>query len=444
MKRLFVLLLFISQTTHARQHKAAFTDYVQPAVFSLSMVMMHDVTNPPAATRFYSYCTMAAYSIVAARNKDIPGAAAFIKSYPAVTVNDSNKLYDYKIAAVYSILETGRLLLPSGFMLEKDEERLLLLFRKDKVPEAVIRASVSVAEDVANQMVRWSRGDGYGKLSAHVRYTPVKGDGYWYPTPPAYIEAVEPYWKTIRPMLIDSCNQFLPLPPVPFSKDTTSKFYALNKEVCDTGKNLSMDQRVIASFWDCNPFAVSTYGHMAIGFKKITPGGHWMNITGIAARKAQLDFDKTIMAHALAAVTMMDAFICCWDAKYLSNRIRPETYINRYIDIRWKPLLQTPPFPEYTSGHSVVSTAAAAVLTYLFGDNFAYADNSEEMFEIPTRNFSSFKAASQEAAISRLYGGIHFRDAIDNGVLQGQQIGAYIVGKMQAAGIKPVYSSNHK
>jgi hypothetical protein len=441
MKRLMIILLFVCQPGYAQQHKTSFTDYIQPAVFSLSMVMMHDVVNPPAACRFYSYAAMSAYSIVAAHDKQIPGATAFIKSYPDIAVHDSGHAYDYRIAAVYSILETGKLMLPSGFMLEKDEEKLLLLFKKDKVPDNIIRNSVAVAVDVAKQIVQWSRPDGYGKLSTRVRYTPTKGEGYWYPTPPAYIEAVEPHWKTIRPMIIDSCNQFVPLPPVPFSKDSASAFYALNREVYDAGVNLNMEQRVIASFWDCNPFAVSTYGHMAIGFKKITPGGHWMNIAGIAARKAQLDFDKTILLHSVVAVTMMDAFISCWDAKYLTNRIRPETYINRYMDVKWKPLLQTPPFPEYTSGHSVVSTAAATVLTYMLGDHFTYDDNSEEMFEIPTRKFTSFLAASQEAAISRLYGGIHYRDAIDNGVAQGRAVGEKVLEKIRTAGIKPVYGS---
>jgi len=134
----------------------------------------------------------------------------------------------------------------------------------------------------------------------------------------------------------------------------------------------------------------------------------------------------------------MDAFISCWDEKYRSNRIRPETFINRYIDIKWKPLLQTPPFPEYTSGHSVMSTATADVLTYLLGDGFAFTDNSEELFEIPARSFTSFRQAAAEAAISRLYGGIHYRDAIENGQQQGREIGTFIVGRLQQVGVKAV------
>lgn len=163
-----------------------------------------------------------------------------------------------------------------------------------------------------------------------------------------------------------------------------------------------------------------------------------MNIAAIAAQAAQLNFDQTITVQMFTGITIMDAFISCWDEKYRSNRIRPETYINRYIDLKWQPLLQTPPFPEYTSGHSVVSTAAAEVLSYLFGDQLTFTDNSEELFEIPARTFTSFRQAAAEAAISRLYGGIHYRDAIENGQQQGKQLAAFIVSRLQAAGVKPV------
>ena len=163
-----------------------------------------------------------------------------------------------------------------------------------------------------------------------------------------------------------------------------------------------------------------------------------MNITGIATAKANLDLDKGIMVHALAAATLMDAFISCWDEKYRSSRIRPETVINRYIDPKWQPLLQTPPFPEYTSGHSVVSTAVSEILTYLLGDNFAFRDDTEVIFDLPVRDFRSFRQASEEAAISRLYGGIHYRDAIVNGQEQGRAIGGFIIEKLKKSGVKPV------
>lgn len=431
----YILFLLLPAVLHA-QKKVEYEKMLQPAVFSLTMVMVHDVVNPPAASRYYAYCTLGAYDIVARHSSDVIAPSVFIKNYQPVVINQSN--YNYQIAALYCIYETGRLMLPSGFMLEEKQQAFINDLKKSKVAQSIIDTSIAVAKDVAAQEVAWAKTDDYNKLSARLRYTPSKGDGNWYPTPPGYIEAIEPNWKTVRPMMIDSCNQFVPAPPVAFSKDTTSEFYALAKEVYDAVNHLSDEQLTIASFWDCNPFAINTSGHMMIGFKKMSPGGHWMNITGIVAQQAKLSFDACVLLHLTEAVTLMDAFISCWDEKYRSNRIRPETYINKYMDVRWQPLLQTPPFPEYTSGHSVISTASAEVLSYFLGDNFSFSDNSEELFQIKERHFTSFRQAAAEAAISRLYGGIHYRDAIVNGQAEGKLVGDFIVAKLKASGFKPL------
>jgi hypothetical protein len=198
-------------------------------------------------------------------------------------------------------------------------------------------------------------------------------------------------------------------------------------------------------FWDCNPFALQQVGHLEFGIKKISPGGHWMGITGIACRKQKLSMAKTAYTHALVSVAMADAFIACWNEKYKYNRVRPVTAIHKLIDRSWTPLLQTPPFPEYTSGHSVISAAASIVLTHIFGDNFSFTDDTEEEFGLPQRKFDSFIGAAKEAAISRLYGGIHFRDAIENGAKEGAQIGNFVISRSphvrsngkSAAGILP-------
>jgi hypothetical protein len=276
---------------------------------------------------------------------------------------------------------------------------------------------------VAGQVIAYARTDGYNKLSTFTRYTPRKGEGYWYPTPPAYMAAVEPRWATVRPFFLDSASQFAPAPPAPFSKDASSDFQAQMREVYELTKALTDEQKAIASFWDCNPFAVSFSGHMAIGLKKISPGGHWMGIAGIACAQANLPLDSAIFVHTIVATTLHDAFISCWNEKFRSDRIRPETAINKYLDSEWRPLLQTPPFPEYSSGHSVVSSSVSVVLTYLLGDDFAFTDNSEVYFGLPERRFNSFYEAANEAAISRLYGGIHFRDACEQGLAQGRKVG---------------------
>lgn len=433
----YVLLcwLFLCQAVWAKP-KHDLGKHLQPTMFAVTMVMIHDVVNPPAASRFYTYCLLGAHEIIARQQTGITSPASIVHNFKPLDLTQKEP-YDYQVAALYCILETGRLILPSGSMLEEDQQKLLSQLKQEGYSESTLQQSVNVAQTIAKQIVTYAAEDNYRKLSARLRYRPTRGDGFWYPTPPAYIEAIEPHWRTIRPMVIDSCTQFKPKPPVAFSKDTSSEFYKLAYEVYRVGNTLTEQQRFIASYWDCNPFAVNTSGHMSIGFKKISPGGHWMNITSIATAQAKLPFDKALQIHSLVAMTLMDAFISCWDEKYRSNRIRPETVINRYINARWQPLLQTPPFPEYTSGHSVISTAVAELLTYLLGDKFVFTDNTEILFELPERTFKSFRQAAEEAAISRLYGGIHYRDAIESGQVQGKAIGEFIIARLKKAGITP-------
>jgi hypothetical protein len=170
---------------------------------------------------------------------------------------------------------------------------------------------------------------------------------------------------------------------------------------------------------------------MMFAKKKITPGGHWMGIAKIASIKAKADFAKMVHAYAATSIGLFDAFISCWDEKYRSNVVRPETVINQNIDEDWKPLLQTPPFPEYTSGHSVASTCSATILTSVFGDNFDYLDDTELPYGLPSRKFKSFNDASKEASLSRFYGGIHYKAAIENGIAQGKNLGDFIVKKIK-------------
>lgn len=433
---IWVYLLLLSVPSFA-QKKLDYTSLMQPSVFAQSKVMMHDVVNPPAACRYYAYGMLGAYAIVARHNNSVPKAEAFIKNYPSVVVSPPAD-YDYHIAALYSILETGRLMLPSGYMIEEDEDKFVKQLQDAKVAQAVIDSSLSVAKNVVRQVIAFSKTDHYNQLSARIRYTPVKGEGHWFPTPPGYFDPVEPNWRTIRPLMLDSASEFKPAPPTAYSQDSSSVFYALAREVYNYGVHPTKEELAIAAFWDCNPFAIETSGHMAIGFKKISPGGHWMSIGCLAAKQAKLDFDHAIAVETYLACSLMDAFISCWDEKYRSNRIRPETYIVHYIDNKWVPVLQTPPFPEYTSGHSVISTAAAVVLTYLLGDSFSFTDDTEEIFELPARHFTSFMNAANEAAVSRIYGGIHFRDSVEGGQEQGKRIGEFIREVYKMAGISPV------
>ena len=408
-------------------------DQLNPAraLDAINMTMVHDVISPPAAARYYAYSMLGAYSIVAAHAKGLPTAQHLVKGFTTnLRLDTVQAAYDYQVAAYYSLLETARRLLPSGENLAEEEQDFLRTLAARGFRLSVLRTSARVGELAASAVVSFAKTDHYAQLSALKRYTPLKAEGSWYPTPPAYLEAVEPNWKTIRPLVIDSASQFRPGLPCAFSKDSTSAFYRQARAVQKAAEHLTDEQTQIAQFWDCNPFAVSTAGHMSIGFKKISPGGHWMNIGALVARQQRVGFDKTILVLCAEGITLMDAFISTWDVKYLTNRIRPETYINKYLDVTWQPLLQTPPFPEYTSGHAVISNAAAEVLTYLLGDNIAYVDDTEIPFGSGKRSFTSFRQAAAEASISRFYGGIHYLDSATSGNVQGQKLGHYVVAQI--------------
>jgi hypothetical protein len=320
---------------------------------------------------------------------------------------------------------------PSGPLLGKYEQRFLDSCRREGLTEAVITNSLAYAQAISKGILAYAKADKYNRISNYPRYSPTNQEGNWYPTPPGFFAPVEPYFNTVRAFTLDTCIQFKPAPPVAFSKEKNSAFYQLMNEAYKEGVNLPKDHQDIAAFWDCNPFALQDNGHLMVGMKKISPGAHWLGITGIACQQAKVDFPKAMKINTLVAISLMDGFISCWDEKFRSNRIRPETAIRRYLDPNWKPLLQTPPFPEYLSGHSTISSAAAVILTHYFGDNFNYTDTVEERFGLPSRKFNSFQEAAIEAGISRFYGGIHFMDAIDNGRKQGLAVGEWVLRKTE-------------
>jgi membrane-associated phospholipid phosphatase len=301
------------------------------------------------------------------------------------------------------------------------------------ISQAVYERSIAYGDTVAKHILAWASKDKFVQTRGFAKYTVVSSPGLWIPTPPAYMDAVEPNWAALRPFVMDSASQLRPPAPPPFDTTAGSAFFKAAKEVFETGKQLTADQRAIASFWDCNPYVMHVQGHAMFATKKITPGGHWMGIVAIAARSSDADLMKSSEAYARTSIALADGFISAWDEKYRSKVVRPETVINRYLDEAWVPLLQTPPFPEYPSGHSVVSNAAAVVLAKQFGSPFAFVDSSEVEYGLPARSFTSFEAAAAEAAISRLYAGIHYRPAIEAGAVEGRLVGKLVNEKIRTS-----------
>lgn len=395
-------------------------DYVKTLKL-VTDVMVEDVTSPVAAARYYAYINLAALETASYFEKDPKFQLAKRLGFkPTFSLPYQN--VNSELAIQFSLLKGGEYFLPSGYQFPaKIESKKIELFELG-FSNQEIDASLEFANQIVQNIFQWAKDDGFIQLNNLPRYTPKDGQGFWKPTPPIFMAPIEPHWNTLKPLVLNSADHFLVQPPSPFDLNENSDFYKQLIEVYQIVKENTKETKEIALFWDCNPFEVQQIGHIEFGLKKISPGGHWIGITGIACIKNELSVNHTALVHALVAVICHDAFITCWHEKYLSDRIRPETVINENLDPTWRPVLQTPPFPEYVSGHSVVSTAAAEILTYIFGDDYEFIDDTEVEFGLPIRTFPSFKFAAQEAAISRLFGGIHFRDAIDQGIWLGQKV----------------------
>lgn len=400
-------------------------------VKDLNDVVLENNFPPMVAARNYVYATIAAYECIAAGDSSYASLSGQIRHMP-VMPRPQGEAIDYGLAACLSLVKVGNAVtFPEGSMMGH-HAALLRLADSVGMPRQVREDSRIFSDSIAAAVLRWSRSDRYAATRGASRFTVTDSPGRWLPTPPMYATGLEPHWREIRPMVMDSAAQFMPSRPPAFDMaNKRSAFYQALMEVKQTGDSLNDEQRHIADFWDDNPFKMNVTGHVMFATKKFSPPGHWMNIVGIAARKAGADFPATVAAYAETAIALFDGFISCWDEKYRSNYVRPETVINALVDQDWRPYIQTPPFPSYTSGHSTISAAAAEVMTKHFGDSLAFTDTSLLEFGIANRVISSFRSAAQEASISRLYGGIHYRFDLDAGNRSGQALGQYVTRRLQ-------------
>ena len=404
-----------------------------PALYRLTVKELNDIIlennfPPMIGSRNYVYANIAAYEVIAAGDlENFNSLAGQIKHLKGVPRPADSLQVDFPFAALLAFCAVGNAVtFPEGSMNEYVDE---LKKKADDagMPKEVFEASVQYADKVAKHILLWSKDDHYAKLRSARKYTVKDEDGRWIPTPPMYAQAIEPHWCEIRPMVLDSASQIKPVPPPPYDmKNKESIFYINALEVKNIGDSLTAEQKHIADFWDDNPFKLNVVGHVMYATKKFSPGGHWMNIVGIANQNDKSDFNTTVSTYALASIALFDGFISCWEAKFKTNYVRPETVITKHLNQDWRPYLQTPPFPEYTSGHAVISAATAEVLTAAFGDNVAFRDTSSTEFGIPERSFKSFRQAAMEAGQSRVYGGIHYTNSCLVGTKQGEEVGRLV------------------
>jgi hypothetical protein len=418
-------------------------DYVKvmhdPALYAqvmhkLNYVVIYDIFTPPVAARVFAYSNLAAYEVLAAPGKELTSFQGKVKGLHNIPQPPANTKVDYPFASLIAMVKVGNELTFSGDTMKILADSIKALAQDSGMPDDMYEGSIAYGLQVADSVMSWSKKDNYAQTRGS-RFTISSLEGHWSPTPPGYFDAVEPLWPTLRCMIMDSVNMFPPLPPPVFSKDSTSKFYKMAKQVMMTVSTLDSTQKWIANFWDCNSFKLHVEGHAMFATKAMTPPGHWMEIVGTIAHNNNADFYKTVSAYTAASIGMYDGFICCWYTKYKTDVIRPETYINKYINQDWMPYLQTPPFPEYNSAHSTISAAAATILGTMF-KNTAFKDSSERQWGWPDRSFKTSDEAAVEVSFSRYYGGIHYKQSVETAYTQGKQIGNLVMSKIEGVDAK--------
>ena len=395
----------------------------------LTDIVIHDIFKPPVASRIYAYTNLAGYEALVPGNSEYKSLAGQLNGFTATPQPEEGKEYCFPLASAKAFAVVGKKLTFSEKMWDDYEKDFFQKYKDMGIPNDVIDRSMAYGEAVAKHVIDYSGGDNYKQIRGF-RYTVTNAPGTWVPTPPAYADACEPMWNTVRPFTMDSVKQFHCPPPAKYDLGKNSQFIKLTREVYDIGKNMTEDQRTTAYFWDDNAFVTNVVGHVMFANKKMTPPGHWLAITRTVAEDQKLNLMQTTECYTLGSIAMFDAFVSCWQEKYSSVRIRPETVINNGWDPAWRPYLETPPFPEYVSGHSSVSAACGTILTHLMGKNVAFTDTTEKKYGHGVKSFKSFEDAYWDASYSRMYGGIHYRDGVEEGTHLGQTVGNWVWQKL--------------
>ena len=401
---------------------AAATDPRDPLLgwyrLALELVRHTPTFSPPVASRAFAYLGITAY-----QSLDLGGAMSLAGQLtgleplpprppgldPALTTHAALAVV---VQSLFS--HTG----PSGQRAIKAVDRQQTADLSATIAPDVAALSLAHGTAVAGHILNWAATDGgdvIDNMGFPRSYALNPGPGHWVPTSLIVQQQAPllPRWGENRRFVTPLGSCTLPPPPA-YSEEPGSEFYAQALEVCEVRKTLTDEQKAIAGFWSDDAM-LST-----------TPPGHWVTIALGVIERENLDASRAADVLARLGMAVADGFIACWASKYDHDLLRPVTYIKRLIDKTWEPLLITPPFPEYPSGHSTQSSAAAEVLTALFGDGYGFEDDSHADDGLPPRHFASFRAAAQEAAMSRLYGGIHFRAAIDQGLIQGACVATHV------------------
>lgn len=395
----------------------------------LTNTIIQDLFSPPVASRIYAYPNIAAYEVLKYAGSESKSITSRLSGFDSIPPPSED--INLTVAALHAFTVVGLKLIYTEKPLNTYYKSFIDSIQKGGVSAQIIERSENYGKIVADKILLRAASDMFKQTRSMERYTLKEIPGAWAPTPPDYMQGVEPNWNLIKPFLLDSCSEFCPDSILPYSSENNSVFVAAAGEVMEAKAGLDSDKVIIIKFWDDNPNVSKHFGHATIFEQKMTPGGHWMAIANNVVQHKEVSQTDAAYTFALTSIALFDAFIACWDAKYNFSTIRPVTFIQKHLDNEWLPYLQTPPFPEFPSGHSTISASAATVLTGMYGA-YAFTDSSEVPYGLPVRSFDSFYEASDEAALSRLYGGIHFTWGNEAGKIVGRKVGHKVLDDLLA------------
>ena len=390
----------------------------------LELVRHTPTYSPPVASRAFAYLGVTGYEVMASGRPELASLAGQLNGFEALPGRGDGDFDEAVVMQAAMALAVRNLFGNTGPSGQQAMDRMAASLSGQVaagLPGEVVARSAAYGRSLAQHVWLWSQSDGgavIDNMGFPREFVLNPAPGHWKPTSTIALQQAPllPDWGRNRPFAMPA-GSACPLPPPPaYSEDPASEFYAQAKEVYEVTRALTDEQKEIARFWSDDPMLSPT------------PPGHWVALVMTLIEKDGLDGPRAADALMRVGVAMADGFIGCWASKYDYDTVRPVSYIKAVIDPNWEPLLITPPFPEYPSGHSTQSGAAAAVLTAIFGEGYSFGDPTHEADGIAVRQFGSFQAAAEEAALSRLYGGIHFRAGIERGLEQGRCIGAYAVG----------------
>lgn len=422
-KFIFISIIFILLSCKKEESKISKEkfnrsdlDYLNKKLLDIAM---EDGFNPPVASRVYMYPHLAHYVALQKCYPDkLEDIDTHIKKYASVDVKISKDVQP-EYAALLAFCFTAKKVVFSEYLVEDLLNELKNRAKAQGLSENQIKQSEEFALAIFKNIEQRINSDFYKETRNMPEYKSTIDNKKWKETPPDYTSGLEPHWPKIVPAVIDTASIYKAKTPPAYDLNKSSVFYKMVLDVYDNSLVMDAAKIETALYWDDNPNSSINKGHMTSIIHKISPPGHWLNIVNIVNEKENNDIFKATKTYTLTAITMFDAVISCWYEKYTRNYIRPITVIQEQINVNWQPVIQTPPFPEYTSGHSAVSAAAAGILSKLYGDNYAFTDTTQQYLGIADRTYQSFQDAAWEVSLSRYYGGIHYMISVEEGNKQG-------------------------